>query len=233
VALVNVPLLTLYPFMATVPWFVVNQAGQPVYDPQGRLVPLIGVVGGQPRPLPAGSLVTLNGLNLIKQGYGLPPGIPGANGQPLPDAVVLDNAPGGELSQANAYVQQMNDFIASEAAARGYALVDVNALIELAAAEGRLVAGVHYTTEFVTGGFFSLDGIHPGAMGQGFAANALIDAVNDHYGAEIPLVNLNEFLGVPINTGDGFEPTAGPISTGDIEAAVFEHVLRFFAPAHY
>jgi lysophospholipase L1-like esterase len=196
IVLVDVPAPTAYPYLTTIPWYVALPSGVPVRTPAGDLIPLVGVVGGQARPLAPRSLVLLPALPLLAQGYGIPPGLPGSNGQPLPANLVLDNTPGGELDQARQAIDAVNAFIHGIARERNLSVVNVNALLLDAALHGRDVAGVHFTTDFITGGFFSLDGIHPSNLGHAFAANELIDLVNDRWGADIPPVNVNEFLGV-------------------------------------
>ncbi|GGM86654.1 hypothetical protein GCM10010967_18740 [Dyadobacter beijingensis] len=54
--------------------------------------------------------------------------------------------------------------------------------------DGILVDGSAY------GNFFSSDGIYPTPFGQAIIANEVIKAINKHYGAKIPLINLAEFV---------------------------------------
>jgi hypothetical protein len=109
------------------------------------------------------------------------------NGNPLPDNEVLTPA---EISNLQADVQTYNNAIASEASARGWAVADFHGLFKQIAANGVVVAGHQYTTTYITGGIFGLDGVHPSDLGYGLITNRLIDAVNSHYGAVIPHVDL-------------------------------------------
>jgi hypothetical protein len=68
--------------------------------------------------------------------------------------------------------------------------VDLNGLFRQIARQGYDFQGVHYTAAFVTGGLFSLDGVHPTDFAQGLIANAMIDAVNTKFGAAVPRVDL-------------------------------------------
>jgi lysophospholipase L1-like esterase len=52
--------------------------------------------------------------------------------------------------------------------------------------------------DFVSGGFFSLDGIHPSSRGYGAVTNEMIKVLNREYGANIPLVNLIDIPGLPV-----------------------------------
>jgi lysophospholipase L1-like esterase len=231
VVLLNVPSPTAYPFMTTIPWFVTTPAGEPVLDGAGHVIPLIGMVAGQARPLPPGSLVTLQAAPLLAQGFGLPPGIPGANGQPLPDNVVLDNAAGGERATAEEIVAAYNRDLRTLARTIGATYVDLDAVLQ-DAVEGLTVGGVEMSADFVTGGLFSLDGIHPSSLGHALAANVVIEAINRDFGANIPPVNLNEFLGVTYDRGRVAPTGAMAIAPGAMDPAAPAQTLRFF-PAHW
>ena len=68
--------------------------------------------------------------------------------------------------------------------------MDLRGILTVAATTGIQVGGVRYSGAFLTGGLFSLDGIHPTDLGSGVIANAMIDAVNAKFGAAIPHVDL-------------------------------------------
>jgi hypothetical protein len=203
----NIPDVTDIPFVTTVPPFVVDPTtNEPVRNPlTGGLIPLIGPDGplALPGPGTPGDFVTIRAIPLLRQGYGLPPGIPGANGQPLPDAVVLNRSEAGAIQQQ---VDDMNGFIADEAAARGFPVVDINVLLTKVNSPGIEYGGIHYDATFVTGGIFSLDGFHPTDVGQIVVANAFIEAINRGYDASIPLVDASGIMGVdftPLQSAPG------------------------------
>jgi len=77
-----------------------------------------------------------------------------------------------------------------EAVSRNAALVDLDALLHEVATTGIHYGSAVYTGEFVTGGVFGLDGIHPTDLGYAIMANAMIDAVNEKFGASIRHVDL-------------------------------------------
>ena len=56
--------------------------------------------------------------------------------------------------------------------------------------------GVKYTATFVTGGAFSLDGVHLTGRGYGVIANEFIQAINKQYKSTLPVVNVNNYSGV-------------------------------------
>jgi GDSL-like Lipase/Acylhydrolase len=174
VAIFTVPDVTSIPFFTTLSRFL---------DPSHSCV-AIGSAGA----LQSGDLVLLTAAGLLTTGTGVP--VPcGGNGNPLPDQVVLTAA---EVASLRSTVSEYNTAIRSEAAARGYAIVDLAGLLREAATTGFEIQGTRYTTAFVTGGLISLDGVHPDDLAHGLLANALIDAVNATFGAAIPRVNLAE-----------------------------------------
>ncbi|MGB5287310.1 MAG: hypothetical protein WBN42_02390, partial [Ignavibacteriaceae bacterium] len=55
---------------------------------------------------------------------------------------------------------------------------------------GIIVNGITFTSDFITGNTYSLDGVHPTTQGYGIVANAFIETINEKYGASIPFINL-------------------------------------------
>ncbi|HEX6864507.1 MAG TPA: SGNH/GDSL hydrolase family protein [Thermoanaerobaculia bacterium] len=187
-AVANIPDVTSIPYVTTVPRVVVNpQTSQPVLGPNGQPIPLIGPNG----PLGAGDFVLLPATALLAQGFGLPPGIPGANGQPLPDSAVLSAS---EVATIRARVTGYNNVIRAVATERSAAFVDMNAELTRLATTGVNIGGITYTGAFLTGGIFSYDGVHPNAFGYAYIANLFIEAINDRFNGEIPPVNLLPFV---------------------------------------
>ncbi|HWM90832.1 MAG TPA: SGNH/GDSL hydrolase family protein [Thermoanaerobaculia bacterium] len=185
-AIANIPDVTGIPFVTTIPFVVVNPAtNQPVIV-NGQPVPLIGPNG----LLTPGDRVLLTARAELTQGRGIPTAL-GGTGQPLSDAAVLSAA---EISSINARVAAFNSFIQSEAARVGAAFVDMNATFRVVANEGLDVGGLTFTENFLTGGVFSYDGVHPNAFGYAYIANLFIEEINDQFGGEIPLVNLFPFI---------------------------------------
>ena len=74
-------------------------------------------------------------------------------------------------------------------------LVDMNTkLVELQ--KGIVWDGVKMNAKFITGGAFSLDGVHLNPRGCAMAANYFIDAINKQYGSTIPQTNITNYPGV-------------------------------------
>ncbi len=111
---------------------------------------------------------------------------------PVPDAFVLDPQ---EIQEVKSTIASFNQTIAGIASANGWPLVDVNAFFKQTAANGYMANGVKFTTEYVTGGLFSLDGVHPTSQGYAIIANLFIDKINEAFGANIPKVNVTTIPG--------------------------------------
>lgn len=184
-AIATIPDVTAIPFVNTIPPVVVNPAtNQPVLV-NGSPVFLIGP-GGQLTPA---DKVLLSASTLLGQGIGIPAAL-GGTGQPLPDSAVLS---GSEIAAISNRINEINDVIRTVANESGAALVDINAVFSLVAAEGYDIGGISFTTDFLTGGVFSYDGVHPTRFGYAFVANLFIEAINAKFGADIEPVNLAEF----------------------------------------
>ena len=56
--------------------------------------------------------------------------------------------------------------------------------------------GVTINTNFVTGGVFSLDGIHLTPRGNAYAADEIIKVINTKYGSNLPALDISKYKGV-------------------------------------
>lgn len=110
---------------------------------------------------------------------------------PLPNNVVLDSI---EAANVKNVISNYNATIASVATAKGFGLVDANALLNRART-GITENGIRFTTQYVTGGLFSLDGVHPTNRGYAIVANEFIKVINQKWGASIPLINVSTIPG--------------------------------------
>ncbi|HET9226653.1 MAG TPA: SGNH/GDSL hydrolase family protein [Thermoanaerobaculia bacterium] len=196
-AIANIPDVAGIPYVTTIPFVVVNPAtNQPVIV-NGNVVPLIGPNG----LLTPNDRVLLTARAELAQGKGIPVAL-GGSGQPLSDAVVLSAA---EISTITARIAAYNNFIRSEATRVNAAHVDMNAVFREIATTGFPVGGIVLTENFLTGGIFSYDGVHPNAIGYALVANLFLEAINDQFDGEIPLVNLHPFLFGPSVSTAAFE----------------------------
>lgn len=99
-----------------------------------------------------------------------------------------------EITEIKNAVSEYNEGIKNLANVYSLAHVDAFSLIN-EFESGVSYDGVEYSTEFVTGGLFSLDGVHPNSRGYAIIANAHIDAINAKFNANVPKVNVNDFVG--------------------------------------
>jgi len=109
---------------------------------------------------------------------------------PLRDGLVLTPAEQALVNNAQA---SFNSTIEALANANGLAFVDARSALQQVANGGVPFDGGLLTSDFVTGGGFSLDGVHPTPRGYAFTANIILEAVNNRYNSNIPLVNIGEF----------------------------------------
>lgn len=115
---------------------------------------------------------------------------------PLEDQWVLTPSEQTSISTAQA---QYNATIEALAAANDLAFVDARSALQAVAQGGVAFNGGLLTSTFVTGGGFSLDGVHPTPRGYAFTANTVIDAINEQYGSNVPNVDIGDFATVTIS----------------------------------
>ncbi|HEX9668342.1 MAG TPA: SGNH/GDSL hydrolase family protein, partial [Thermoanaerobaculia bacterium] len=194
-AIGNIPDVASIPFVTTIPPVVVDPRTNLPVRIGGNLVPLVGVTPGQ-------DFVLLSAAGLLGQGIGIPAAL-GGRGTPLPDEVVLS---GAEVATIRARTAALNGIIQAAASQAGAAVMDLNTEFTEITQRGVTIGGVTYTTAFLTGGFFSYDGVHPTPFGYAFIANLFIDAINTQFGGEIPPVDLFPFMFGP-EASAGFVPS--------------------------
>jgi lysophospholipase L1-like esterase len=101
-----------------------------------------------------------------------------------------------EIAAVTAAVSGYNAAIAAVATQYNLALVDMHTLLGDIALRGIRVDGQAFSTTFVTGQLFSLDGVHLTGKGYAIVANHIIKAVNAKYGANIPQAIVHDYTGV-------------------------------------
>lgn len=203
-AIANIPALTSFPFYTLVAW---NKAeldknkADSLNDQYalGGITHINFVVGNngfviadstQPfgiRQMVAGEYITLTvPLDSMRcYFYGLLVNL-------IHDRYVLDAT---EVQIINTAISEYNAVIAQKAAQYNLALVDMNSYFQ-SVESGVTWNGVAYDAEFVSGGFFSLDGYHPNQNGYGMLTNEFITAINAKYNAMIPTTNCPGCIGI-------------------------------------
>lgn len=110
--------------------------------------------------------------------------------RPLEDQFVLTSDEQELITNAQV---QYNATIEALADGNGLAFVDARAALQELASGGTAFNGGILTSTFVTGGAFSLDGVHPTPRGYALTANVIIDAINETYGSNVPNVDIGDF----------------------------------------
>lgn len=159
---------------------------------------LMGQIFGQARHATSADLIPLTTSSVIGTAPSSPYAVSPFNKYgvtfPLEDKHVLNATEVAEVTTATA---KFNSIISSLATSKGLAFVDANTKMkELSQNSGIQFDGVKYTAKFVTGGAFSLDGVHLTGRGYAIIANEFIKAINGKYGSTLPNVNPNSYSGV-------------------------------------
>ena len=112
---------------------------------------------------------------------------------PVDNQYVLD---ANEVALTREHVISFNSTIKSVAAAKGVAIFDAYTFLNNVKQYGLAVDGIDLNSNFVTGGLFSLDGVHLTPRGYAIVANEFINAINAKYGSNIPLANVADYHGI-------------------------------------
>ncbi|MBS1530829.1 MAG: G-D-S-L family lipolytic protein [Bacteroidetes bacterium] len=131
---------------------------------------------GQPVQTPYGALP-----------YGLTPYTP------IDNQYVLD---ANEVALTEDYVDSYNATIKAVAASKGLAVFDAHTFLQNLKEHGLVEQGVQLSSAYISGGIFSLDGIHLTPRGYAIVANGFIGAINAKYGASIPMADVSNYNGV-------------------------------------
>ncbi|MFV8268906.1 G-D-S-L family lipolytic protein [Flavobacterium sp. GT2N3] len=106
---------------------------------------------------------------------------------PLQDNRVLTAS---EVSEIKLATDAYNVTIKAAADANSLAFVDTAAILNQLNNGGIRFGTFHMTAAYVTGGTFSLDGVHPSPRGYALIANKFIEAINAKYGSNLKGVDL-------------------------------------------
>jgi hypothetical protein len=105
---------------------------------------------------------------------------------PLPAGSTMSAATAAAITSG---VNALNAQIVSAAKSNGAYVFDLNAFMHSVKVSG-MAAGTSTVTGDYLGGFYSLDGVYPGATGHALIANALLTFINSTYKKSFPLVSL-------------------------------------------
>jgi len=109
---------------------------------------------------------------------------------PMEDQFVLTAS---EIQAVSIAQASYNATISGLAEANGLALYDALSDLSQLSQGGIEFDGGVTTSAFVSGGGFSLDGVHPTPRGYAITANGILEAIELTYGANLPEVNPGDF----------------------------------------
>ena len=109
---------------------------------------------------------------------------------PLQDNRVLTAT---EVAEIKVATDAYNTTIKNAAEANGLAFVDTYAIMNQLLNGGVRFGNTHISASFITGGAFSLDGIHPSPRGYSYIANQFLKAIDQAYGSSIPQLNIGNY----------------------------------------
>ena len=119
---------------------------------------------------------------------------------PLTDKWVLSK---DEILELKTATDAYNGIIQAAATANDLAFVDAKAVMDELSTTGITANNFTLNASYVSGGAFSLDGIHPSPRGYALIANKFIKAINAKYGSNLSGVNLGDYrILFPRNAAD-------------------------------
>ena len=197
----NIPDITSIPFFTTVPFNALPLTEQAVVDQLNSayqeaphisfslgMNALVAEDNTHPagvRQLEEGELVLLTALaGITQQGWG--------SQVPLPETHYLS---GNQVTEVREATTAYNQVIRETAGARGLAHVDMHQRLQ-EAGQRIYIDGIAFDTSFITGGIFSLDGIHLSKRGSAIVANDFIEAINQEFNATSPKVTVSQVAGI-------------------------------------
>jgi hypothetical protein len=197
-AIATIPDVTEMPYFTTIPWngltldAASNTTLNSIYNPQGYYFS----VGSNPFMITdstvsefAARQILPNELLLLS----LPLDSVKCNQMgtifPIRDEFVLDQA---EIQILRSKISDYNNAIISLASQYNLALVRVDEFCSTLKT-GFIYNGVSMSAKFVSGGAYSLDGIHFNAKGNALLSNEFLKSINLKYKSRIPLLNVNAY----------------------------------------
>lgn len=190
----TIPDVTAVPYFNTVTVAALLNAAKAINPAAAAIYIQTGT--GSVRPATAEDLIRLpfqsEGIFGKPNGSGIPYGLHPLN--PIENKWVLDK---DEVIKVKDYVNSYNSSIKSLATSKGLAIADTYAYFnQVASTDGVNVQGITLKAAFISGGAFSLDGIHLTPRGNAVIANVFIDAINAKYGSTVPNIDIAQYRGV-------------------------------------
>ncbi|HMY35924.1 MAG TPA: hypothetical protein PKV06_05900 [bacterium] len=99
-----------------------------------------------------------------------------------------------EVNHIKSIIDGYNSIISAAAATHGIQVVDFNSYFTTIKSNGILLPnGSKIGTTFISGGLFSLDGVHPTTFGYAVVADKWIESINSKFNSNVPRVNLMDY----------------------------------------
>lgn len=172
----TIPDVTSIPFFNTVPSYVtVNGTRQYLW-----ITTATGV-----RQATDGDYILLTEYTSVVAGQGV------YQSNPIPNDEVLDAS---EVDSVETATLAYNASIKSIAGSMGYPVIDMYKFLT-SLQSSITIDGVTLSRQFIQGGAFGLDGVHPTAIGYAIIANQFISGIDAAYGATIPPVDITKYRG--------------------------------------
>lgn len=109
---------------------------------------------------------------------------------PMQDNAILTAS---ETTEVKIATDAYNLTIKGLADSKGLAFVNANAILNEVATTGVVSNGYTVRSAYVSGGGFSLDGVHPSPRGYALIANEFMKSINATYGSNLKAVDLNKY----------------------------------------
>jgi len=200
-AVLNIPDITALPFFTTVPsngLVITRQSyadslhaiyaakGFDIVFQEGNNQYIIKDNGDKTRQSVPGELIllTVPHDSIVCAGWG--------SSKPIPREYVLTT---DELQNIRTAVDRFNANIKTQCALRKLAYVDIYSFLKTLST-GMAYNGINYSTTYVTGGAFSLDGVHMNPRGNALLANYVLNTINTFYHSTAPLTDANKYSGI-------------------------------------
>ncbi len=138
---------------------------------------------------------------------------------PFPNKFVLDE---NEQFTVDLITTSYNNAIELATLKYNFELIDIHDFFQKIAGDGYTTDGVTFNSEYIFGGIFSLDGVHPTSQGYAIIANQFIEKINSAFNAEIPLINVANIPGsIELAKKVNFNKFGMPIFEADTFKSIF------------
>jgi hypothetical protein len=196
-ACATVPDVTTIPYFNTVTVPIILATVQKA-NPAVQALYINALVAGTttyaPRPATPADLIVLTFPTSkigVPNASGYPYGLHPLN--PIETQYVLD---ANEVALVKDYVNSYNNTIKTVASSKGLAVFDAFTFLTNVKMNGLIIDGLSLNSNYITGGIFSLDGVHLTPRGYSIVANQFINVINAQYGSNIPLADVSAYSGV-------------------------------------